>query len=299
MIFFRIPYLFTTDKKMTQYSRYILSILIIYILITRFLLIKALKYSITNTIDSGQENPIELSDESFDFTTERFIPTIAKTGIYFINETYEYPGTYHDEEIFMVQDKVYGAVYLYKSVYWMAFRGTINLTDFLQDTKTTQTEPSWTTIGNQENQQVHNGFYNIYIQIRNQIFEWLQNRENKDIPIVICGHSLGASLIILLLSDKEIQDNLYQEKTVCYTFGCPKVGNPQFVKNLELFNFINCFRVENTEDIVPTKPLPISFHLLSPTQPVFYQHYGNPVVFTEQKYSYYKNHSIYTYNIKR
>lgn len=277
-----------------QYSKYILSLLLIYLILTRVLFVKALQYATFNDIDKSDAISITFP-QTFNFKTE-FDNDTAKICLYWINKTYE--NTCHPGEcimLFDINDNVYGGVYVYQSIYWVVFRGTIDFSDVLEDVKMNQTSISWETIGNVPNPLVHKGFKEIYSNLRDKITEWFINRRQKDFPVVLTGHSLGACINMLMLSDKAIQDTLDTESCVCYTFGCPRVGNSDFVQILQDNNKIPCFRVGNEEDIIITRPQPISVRIFSPSNPYFYQHYGTPKYFSIQKYSYYKNHSIYTY----
>ena len=74
---------------------------------------------------------------------------------------------------------------------------------------------------------------------------------NGDRPICVAGHSLGGALATLAAyriykSDKFTLDGLY-------TYGCPRVGNPEFADAFSLIKK-RIFRFENNNDLVPKIP---------------------------------------------
>ena len=100
---------------------------------------------------------------------------------------------------------------------------------------------------------VHSGFLEAYQSVREAMFQAAKDSPHK---LVVCtGHSLGASLATLCALD--IRCNL--NKTVCcYTYGSPKVGNPEFVK---FYNqqIPETHRYVNGADLVPTIPPDVPF----------------------------------------
>ncbi|MDM8526731.1 lipase family protein [Anaerolineales bacterium HSG24] len=101
---------------------------------------------------------------------------------------------------------------------------------------------------------VHAGFIEAYQSIRESVF-----KVGKDTPhkkIICTGHSLGGALATLCALD--LACNLSGKQVSNYTYGSPKVGNPDFVK------FYNqkvpqSYRFVNGPDIVPTVPPNVPF----------------------------------------
>ena len=74
---------------------------------------------------------------------------------------------------------------------------------------------------------------------------WEHHQENGlGKQLVVTGHSLGAALATLYT------DRINDSKSVCYTYGSPRVGNKDLIKNM---NF-NCYRFRNNNDIVTKVP---------------------------------------------
>ncbi len=91
--------------------------------------------------------------------------------------------------------------------------------------------------------QVHRGFVRGYNMVKNQIIQKLKTFQKKGYKLYFTGHSLGASLALLLATDVK--------PTAVYTFGSPRMGDEKFVK---LFENIKVYRVVNGCDIVPSLP---------------------------------------------
>lgn len=134
--------------------------------------------------------------------------------------------------------------------------------------------------------------------------------ENNSAQVYVTGHSLGGALATLAtLHIKEI--NHFQKPPILYAFANPRAGGLEFS---EQFAGLQCFRIANSEDIVPTLPLPsirftsnsndttskslnrTKLPLLSPLLPdLNYYHIGEPIYFTNHKESIAENHIIPAY----
>lgn len=168
---------------------------------------------------------------------------------------------------------------------WIVFRGTFSLYDLLRDIKTQQItfrEPPF---------KIHKGVYEIYNQISKDVLDTLKRHYKKDDIIILTGHSLGGALCIPLIYDLSVNNYI----SYAYTFGSPKVINLELMKKLDKIFKGKLFRVINSEDIAPDCPLSITIHTFNPHNPYFYVHYGHIIIFTDNRMSYFENHSIYTY----
>ena len=134
---------------------------------------------------------------------------------------------------------------------------------------------------------VHQGFYDIYNQfgLHNRDLNLLANPLVNREHVVITGHSLGAALATFALDDAPAS------RTSLYTFASPRVGDSLFAEefsnrlSLTGEDATGCiFRIFNTEDIVPTAPLPV-------IDESSYTHIGTPIAFTDNKGDIVKNHS--------
>lgn len=97
---------------------------------------------------------------------------------------------------------------------------------------------------------VHAGFLNAYKSknVRNKIRSYI----NDDIKIIkLTGHSYGAALAVICAID--LQYSFNDKDYEVFLFGCPKVGNKEFVEsfNKRIFKTI---RVENYGDIITKLP---------------------------------------------
>lgn len=272
-------------------------LLLIYLITSRVLVLLAAKYTITNDLWKGPESSsIALPSSEIIFNPNTFDVNIAITSLYLIDAIYS--NHYSDpvqlqKHFFTKRQILIGGVFKYQDIYWVVFRGTINLYDCLRDSHTSQVKPDWPLIGKSEENStpmIHSGFYSLYSEIREQIFDWI-NTIPTNSKIIVSGHSLGAGLAILCASDEIFSLEL---NTVLYTFGCPRVGNTDFISILNDDAPI-CYRIANTDDFVINTPLPITIRPLHPHSPYIYEHYGIPLLFNLNRYSYYRNHSIYTY----
>lgn len=93
---------------------------------------------------------------------------------------------------------------------------------------------------------VHQGFYNIYLTIREKILNFLA--DNTVDHLFITGYSLGAPISTLCAFD------LSEKQPIVYIFASPRVGNPKFSFNYSIFKVPHAFSIINTEDIITQLP---------------------------------------------
>lgn len=147
----------------------------------------------------------------------------------------------------------------------VAWRGTDNLDEWVQDAKYKQTAADYLGSGID----VELGFNELYTTGGSnpspQSASLDALRQHADGNLYITGHSLGAALAVLNALDIAI--NL-KRPPIVYTLAGPRTGNLEFVFN---FNQAvrNCWRVVNSNDLVPKLP-PKS------CPPIFHEyHYGH------------------------
>ncbi|MEM9217751.1 MAG: lipase family protein [Cyanobacteria bacterium P01_F01_bin.150] len=103
--------------------------------------------------------------------------------------------------------------------------------------------------------QIHEGFSNAYLSVRDSIHKEISNLEQQT-RIIVTGHSLGGALATLCALD--LQFNFFSsasEQISLYTFGSPRVGNANFKKSFDR-RVPNSYRIINGMDIVPAVPRP-------------------------------------------
>lgn len=127
----------------------------------------------------------------------------------------------------------------------------------------------------------HNGFYTIYMKVRNMLWDWWNGAKDKINYLYITGHSLGGALSTLCMYDfVSVDENLKKNlQIIHYSFASPKVGNTIFAKNFNM-KVPNSMRINNTEDIITTLP---SFK-------VDYEHVNTNIPFTTAMSSFTQNH---------
>ena len=226
---------------------------------------------------------------------------------------------------------------------YVVFRGTASLGEWISNVKLIQ--QSYTTIGGGDlSGETHWGFRRTYerpetygrspAEVRKILWvtRWFDRvfltgaRPMKDIiettlikecppgtpkqRLFITGHSLGGALATLATSHviKLIDDNkISAYLPILYTFASPRVGDSVFANNFSKLD--ECYRIANSEDIVPKIPIPTLLLIAGRTPPksgtlslsqmlnsrVDFKHIGLPIYFTEQKNTVSDNHTIPVY----
>jgi len=128
--------------------------------------------------------------------------------------------------------------------------------------------------------EIHRGFYNIYLSIRDQLLDNINRiQQQKDIDqIIFTGHSLGGALSSIGAFDFA----KITPKPVNWTFASPRLGNIDFASKYNSFR-INTIRVFNTSDVVPDLPPPVLSDFL-------YEHVGTNIPFTTNLGTLTENH---------
>jgi predicted lipase len=124
-------------------------------------------------------------------------------------------------------------------VIFVAFRGTSNLENWIDDIQVSKT-------CFENNVCIETGFYKLYQKLNYSIMKGLSGLQNRN--LLITGHSLGSALATILSYDL---CNTYNITLI--TFGSPRVGNKEFVNNFKDCNIISK-RVTHYYDIVPHLP---------------------------------------------
>ncbi|MFF2876516.1 lipase family protein [Gottfriedia sp. NPDC057991] len=168
----------------------------------------------------------------------------------------------------------------------IAFRGTDSFKDNESDQDLYQVEyPFVENVG-----KTHRGFTCIYQSSRNEMIRELM-KLSPDKKLLITGYSLGGALAVL--SSFDIAVNTEFENPYVYTFGSPRVADPEFAYR---FNQIvwNSVRIFNVHDIIPTLPAEAYPPPFTSTG-LYYRHVNNMYPVNFQLNSIARNHYIGCY----
>lgn len=172
---------------------------------------------------------------------------------------------------------------------WIAFRGTDNIVEFIEDAMFWQKEDQIELVTSKNiSVKCHAGFLKVYKKFREQIINTVQGYQN----IVITGYSLGGAIAILLGLDLSLFKNV-----VVYTFASPMVGDKAFSELVD--KSVRVYRYINSCDVVHNLPSAVSPNFLFPNFPFMYQQCGTPIMFTDNWLSVINNHyiSVFTKNV--
>jgi triacylglycerol lipase len=133
----------------------------------------------------------------------------------------------------------------------VAFRGTepTHLIDWLTDVKYQQRKFNTQVPG-----LVHGGWADALEEVREQMLEAVKAFSSGATPrIFVTGHSLGGALAVLAAS--VLQSEGKQKIAAVYTYGQPRVGDPEFSAAFDAKLGAVTVRYVNDWDIVPHVPL--------------------------------------------
>lgn len=124
----------------------------------------------------------------------------------------------------------------------LAFRGTEkNLKDIITDLKA--------RFYDTPDGKAHEGFQKAYNSSQRSIKQTL-SRLPADLPLYICGHSLGGALATVAAQNLEETHPV----AAVYTFGSPKVGVPEWSDSIKT----PVYRIVNGADLVPIVPFGVA-----------------------------------------
>lgn len=139
-----------------------------------------------------------------------------------------------------------------------AFRGTTNLADGVTDLTTSKVHHPFG--------EAHEGFSVAFHSAKFKLVEAIRRRRTNQ-PVWVTGHSLGAALATLATAYLPSQK---MKPRFLYTFGSPRVGDPDFsAKFMKIFQN-RVFRFRNNQDVVTNVPIP-----------PFFEHVGEPIYFDD------------------
>jgi hypothetical protein len=130
---------------------------------------------------------------------------------------------------------------------FITFRGTTTIEDWKHNIDTTTVNPF-------KDLQVHKGFYEQYMSVRNRIYSFIPNICSNN--IIISGHSLGGALAYVCAVD--IHSTTQNSNIKVFTIGAPRPGNKAFADYFNK-NIKRSIRYKNKGDIITKLPLKSKF----------------------------------------
>ncbi|KAI9292198.1 alpha/beta-hydrolase [Neoconidiobolus thromboides FSU 785] len=133
----------------------------------------------------------------------------------------------------------------------IAFRGSANLKNWLQNVKILKSE----LLPDNPEVQVHLGFKQCMGALRPNYLPVISNllKTYPNYHLIVTGHSLGGAVASLAAADLYFTLKLPSERVKLFTYGEPRVGNNEFAKWYDLLPYYSS-RVVNKNDIVPRLP---------------------------------------------
>lgn len=183
--------------------------------------------------------------------------------------------------------------WILKDIYdrvWVVFRGTQSIEEGAQDilfgySNTGILSPGLVEGGDYS---LHKGFVNIYNSFQKKLHSTIESLNPKE--LIITGHSLGAALATISMFSFKDRPN-----TVGYGFGCPRVGNIDFVSIFNKEPNITWYNIINICDIFTNLPLSVMINILDPLEPYLYQQAGIIITFSTNWGSFLANHLLPIY----
>lgn len=206
-------------------------------------------------------------------------------GLFLVPRTYSLTGSF-TARAYNNRPERFGFVITSESSSILAFRGTGSAVEWVSDFIAQQTPYRPVRLAGG----THKGFTDIYMSARDQVYSLLAQLP-VDRPLFITGHSLGGALATLAALD--IASNSPFTAPVVYTFGAPRVGDPDFVR---AYNYTVPYhwRVQNEFDIVPHLP-PLVYQSPQTKQTYFYLHVKGEVMRSFRMGSVAGNHVLSSY----
>lgn len=138
----------------------------------------------------------------------------------------------------------------------ISFAATKSLDEWIANLDYETRKPSFT---NDEKVKAHDGYLSMYEGIRDNIQLVINDTCDENTVLVMTGHSLGGGLASICFYD--IVEHNIVKNSLLYTFGSPRIGNPEFAEKI---TDTNCsYRIANTEDVITSVPFPIT-HIHKP-----------------------------------
>lgn len=192
--------------------------------------------------------------------------------------------------------KIFTVIWKYENSLFISFRGTWAIQEWINNFNISQVSKYDITdefrdipvcMENNNKVMIHKGFVKLYSEIKYSFIKQIENNADKNTPIIISGHSLGAAIATILGLDLK----LLGYNCCVYSFSSPRIGNKEFSKTVT-DSKLPVFRINNTEDTIPDTPTSVSPNFTNHDMPYFYYHTGTLYTFSDNWFSIFNNHSL-------
>lgn len=185
----------------------------------------------------------------------------------------------------------------------IAFRSSITSHEICDDLRTWQVnydtgekimEPSGSVSLSTDDAYVHAGFFDTFQRYRAKLEAIVT--QYAPTRLFLGGHSLGG--VIVTISALYLGEHLAQPPEIYgYIFGTPRVGNHVFRDRVSQCKAIkNLWRVANQTDTIQDMPPYVTPNFRHPhLAPYYYEHAGQPYLFSENHGTWMNNHMLPTY----
>lgn len=129
----------------------------------------------------------------------------------------------------------------------IVFRGSLTIKDGIIDAMFLQQKSTLKGVHGA----IHRGIHQHFHGMKDEILSILQEQKHNKKPIYITGHSLGGGLA--QLAGLFLAHEGYSISSV-YTSASPRIGNAEFLRNMELRLFDKIFSLVTEGDLVPHLP---------------------------------------------
>jgi hypothetical protein len=170
----------------------------------------------------------------------------------------EYSTLSYDDSIIhkRFESSIFNNVALYSErrdgYFFISIRGTVTMYDIANDIDFLQVKMDEEDELVKENMYVHKGFYADFREIKTYLRELFTNIQSQQ-PIIFTGHSRGSA--ISTFSAMYIK-TLFPELTVYNIgFGCPRLGNEEFVKYYNKTMRENTYLFKTELDLITKVPI--------------------------------------------
>jgi triacylglycerol lipase len=180
-------------------------------------------------------------------TALNYLAIIQQIRWWNAGKAFQIPFSYRVKKPLYLYGRVFGAILESSREVLLALRGSHTLYEWTKDFQIRQVP--FSTRGNSGC--VHQGFYDFYLYLREQVEEEILQKPSEK-RLTVIGYSLGGAIASMLSIDLA---SVYPDSSMrLITFASPKTGNAEFVKHLKQL-VPNSIGIVNPRDRVPLQPI--------------------------------------------